>query len=104
MSKENNDKNILNRYLDKEGRVEVWPGKWKNRRMVAWYMTRGFEPGVRYSEQQVNGIIEGLHTFGDYAILRRTLCDLGLLARESDGSAYWLTEKGKAAREIASDC
>ena len=91
----------LRRYLDSEGRVRVWPGKWKNRRLIACYILRRFTPGVRYSEGQVNAIIEALHTFGDYAILRRTLCDLGLLAREPDGSAYWLTEAGEVARETA---
>jgi|GEM_PF-6601410 len=89
----------LRHYLDSEGRLKVWPGKWKNRRMVSRYLLRGFTPGTRYTEGQVNEIIEGLHTFGDYAVLRRVLCDLGLLARECDGSAYWLTEKGAAARE-----
>ena len=94
------DWTLLRRYLDGEGRVKVWPGKWKNQQMVARYMTRGFTPGVRYSEEQVNGIIEDLHTFEDYAILRRVLCDLDLLARESDGSVYWLTEAGRTQREI----
>ena len=93
------DWTLLRRYLDGEGRVKVWPGKWSKQHLVARYVTRGFTPGVRYSEGQVNEIIEGLHTFGDYAILRRTLCDLGLLARESDGSVYWLTEKGESERE-----
>lgn len=94
------DWDMLRRYLDSEGRIEIWPGKWNKRRMVIRYMTRGVESGVRYSEGQVNEIIEDLHTFGDYAILRRALCDLGLFARESDGSAYWLTEAGRAQREI----
>ena len=89
----------LRRYLDSEGRVKIWPGRWNKQQLVARYMTRGFTPGVRYSEKQVNGILDGMHTFGDYAILRRFLCDLGLLARESDGSAYWLTEEGEAQRE-----
>jgi len=95
----NSNKTILDRYLDHEGRVKIWPSKRTKQQMIAGYMTRGFTPGVRYTEKQVNAIIDELHTFGDYAILRRTLCDEGLLERSPDGSAYWLTGKGKTERE-----
>ena len=94
------DNALIYRYLDKEGRVKVWPAKRKKQQMVANYLTRGFKPDTRYTETQVNEILMGMHTFVDYAILRRTLCDEVLLARSPDGSAYWLTEKGQAAREV----
>jgi hypothetical protein len=51
--------------------------------------TRSFaielEPGRRYDEQEVNGIVARLFT--DHAALRRALVDEGFLAR--DHGEYW---------------
>jgi hypothetical protein len=96
------DHTVLKRYLDKEGRAYFWPAKWKKRRMVLGYLTRGFKPDVHYTEKEVNEILNGMHTFGDHAMLRRGMCDEGLLDRMPDGSEYWLTEAGVAEKEIFS--
>jgi hypothetical protein len=44
-----------------------------------------FEPGLRYTEKEVNSILLNFHA--DYAAIRRYLVDEGLLTR-ADGS-YW---------------
>jgi hypothetical protein len=46
-----------------------------------------FEVGLRYSEMEVNSILQTFHP--DYAALRRYLVDEGFLSR-ADGS-YWRT-------------
>jgi hypothetical protein len=46
--------------------------------------------GKRYNEKKVNEILGGYHE--DTATLRRELVGAGLMARESDGSAYWRVE------------
>lgn len=53
------------------------------------YLASKFDIGIDYKEGQVNAIIDGWHTFGDYFILRRELVDSGLLKRLPDGSRYW---------------
>jgi DNA-binding transcriptional ArsR family regulator len=61
----------------------------KEKKMVAvlrWLATR-FEPGVQYSEREVNAIIEQVHP--DYATLRRELVDFHFLEREGGGGSYW---------------
>jgi hypothetical protein len=42
-----------------------------------------------YSERQVNDILQAWHSFGDHSLLRRELCDRGLLARDTSGIRYW---------------
>ena len=52
-----------------------------------------FEGGREYSEKDVNHTLMDGHTFADWALLRRNLVDWGFMARESDGSRYWLTPR-----------
>lgn len=40
------------------------------------------------SEPEINVALERAHTFGDAALLRRSLCDLGLMTRTPDGREY----------------
>ncbi|MBM3151696.1 MAG: DUF2087 domain-containing protein [Chloroflexi bacterium] len=51
------------------------------------YLVEAFEPGVDYTEREVNTIIRRFHE--DTAGLRRDLVDAGLLGRVADGSRYW---------------
>lgn len=46
-----------------------------------------FEPGVRYTEKDVNTALRAFHD--DHAALRRYLVDEGLLSREN--GMYWRT-------------
>ena len=53
-------------------------------------LVQSFEPGVRYSEKEVNAILSGYYE--DYARLRRELVETGRMAREGGGGEYWLVE------------
>jgi len=76
-------------FLDDAGRIRQWPVKrGKQLALLGWLATT-FERDRRYTEKEVNAHLNAYHTFGDWALLRRELCDLRLLAREADGSAYW---------------
>jgi hypothetical protein len=48
---------------------------------------KAFEPGTRYSEQQVNEILARFHS--DTATLRRELVGSNLMEREGGGGEYW---------------
>ena len=58
--------------------------------MAAQYLVSRFEPGREYSEREVNELLLGWHTFGDWALLRRLLCDWRYMDRERDGTRYRL--------------
>ncbi|HEY9647118.1 MAG TPA: DUF2087 domain-containing protein [Chroococcidiopsis sp.] len=87
------DLTALKPYLDAQGRITQWPSKRNRSRvqtLVLWYLAEKFVPGITYTEQQVNAILNQHHTFNDPALLRRELFDHGLINRARNGSAYWL--------------
>lgn len=53
-----------------------------------------FEPGVEYSETEVNIIL--MQLFEDHVFARRLLIEWGFLDRVADGSKYWLAQRGIA--------
>lgn len=67
------------------GRIQSLPVSRAKRRLLLGHLARLFEPGVRYPEREVNGILSGWHD--DHAMLRRYLVDEGFLDRK-DG-VYW---------------
>lgn len=84
----------LTNYLDAQGRVKKWPSRQykKYQRAVLVYLAAQFEAGQRYTEREVNQLLNQHHTFGDPALLRRELIEAQLVTRLRDGSAYWRTE------------
>lgn len=50
-------------------------------------LVQEFEPGIRYTEAQVNMILGTFHA--DHATLRRYLVDEGLLDRAPASGTYW---------------
>jgi hypothetical protein len=77
---------VLRTYLS-DGRLRLMPRAGAKRRIVLDYLATQFEPGVRYSEAQVNAVLRVYHD--DFAALRRYLIDEGLLSREN--GLYWRT-------------
>ena len=82
----------LKGFLDDSTRVIAWPAKSKKQKLVLEYMAEKFEWGKKYSEKQVNELLNKFHTFEDPAILRRELYMKKFLDRKIDGSEYWRTE------------
>jgi hypothetical protein len=91
----------LRPFVDAEGRLQQWPSRQKIQRMAAALLALRFEPGRDYTETEVNMLLMDGHTFADWALLRRRLCDWQFLARESDCSRYWL--RAEAAERIAGE-
>lgn len=82
------DRKVLQGYMTRDGRIRAFPGQQKKLEVILRHVIRSFEPGVRYSEKQVN---ETLARFtDDISGLRRDLIDHRMLGRQTDGSAYWL--------------
>ena len=83
---------VIDHYLDEQGRVMRWPAKRHrdDRAPLLNYFASKFEAGKIYNEREVNEVLKQYHTFEDWALLRRELCEQGYLKRNRSGSQYWL--------------
>jgi biotin operon repressor len=79
------DHKILHDLLLPDGHLKVIPAQRKKREVVLRYILNEFQPGVRYSEKQVNDILARFHA--DTATLRRELIAYKLMGR-AEGE-YW---------------
>ena len=75
---------VLRSYLV-GGRMPIIPRPGNKRRLLLGYLATAFEPGIKYTEPEVNATVRVWHP--DVAALRRYLIDEGLLAREN--GMYW---------------
>lgn len=75
------------RFFAPDGQLTTIPSKQAKRRLVLDRLVQDFEPGVRYTEQQVSDMLLRYHD--DYAALRRYLVEEGFLTREVN--VYWRT-------------
>jgi hypothetical protein len=70
-----------------DGRLAQMPVVRAKRLIVLEHIVASFEPGVRYSEREVNAVLRAWHA--DHAALRRYLIDEELMQR--DAGVYWRT-------------
>jgi len=61
----------------------------KKKLVILRVITEQFERGTRYSEAEVNKILEPI--YGDFATIRRHLIEYGFMERTQDCSEYWLS-------------
>jgi hypothetical protein len=76
------------RVFDPQGRLLRWPGKRPEQVLALWCLWMAFDGKRRYSEREVNEIINVHHAFGDHCLLRRELVEADLLARTPGGEQY----------------
>ncbi len=67
------------------GKLEALPSRRSTRLALLIEIAHAFEPGVRYSEREVNRVLGAIHP--DYAALRRYLIDEDLMERAQ--GMYW---------------
>ena len=77
---------VVGRFV-RDGRLVSLPAPGVKRRLVLEHLVQAFEPGWRYPEREVDGVLRALADAVDHATLRRYLVDHGLLSRE--GGEYW---------------
>lgn len=73
----------------RDGRLLRLPAQRSRRLAVLEHVAQAFQPGLRYSEKEVDGVLRAWCAGGqtDHVTLRRHLVDEGLLSRE--GGEYW---------------
>jgi predicted transcriptional regulator len=84
------DRKVIANFTTPDGRVKAFPAQRKKFEAILRYVLRVFEPGVRYSEKQVNQLLGQFND--DTATLRRELVGYGWLKREGGGGDYWRPE------------
>ena len=80
---------IMNKLINNLGEIIRWPKKPPEKEIIIKYLSTKFESEKKYTEKEINGIIDKYHLFNDTPLLRRELVSRGFLAREDDGSVYW---------------
>lgn len=76
------------RCFDATGRLQRWPSKRNDQLTILWVVWSFLPDDTQMSEAEVSGMLRSWHDYEDFALLRRELCDLGLLRRTPDGRLY----------------
>ena len=71
----------------RDGRITQIPRQPAKRRVLLDLLAQEFEPGVRYTEKEVNRALGRFHP--DTAALRRYMVDEEFMERDPTGGLYW---------------
>jgi hypothetical protein len=82
------DQKVVRDYSLPDGQLKTIPAQRKKLDVLLRHISKSFQPGITYSEYEVNQILKKYHA--DTTTLRRELIGIKLLNRSSDGSKYWL--------------
>lgn len=78
----------VSRHFDAEGVLLRWPARRSQQPLCLWALWSRMEPGRDYSDADNTRLLNAWASFGDHALLRRALVDMGYVARTSDGRIY----------------
>jgi hypothetical protein len=82
----------LNQF-DSAGRLRQWPSRRKTQDLCLWAFWALLPVRTLMSEREINARLRQAHLFDDPAVLRRSLCSLGMVTRNPDGSDYCRKEQ-----------
>lgn len=85
----NKPKKEVENYFDDKGKLKAWPSKRNKKLLVLDYLAQYFEDSRKYTEKEINEILNELHLFNDAPLIRRELFEMKYLDRKLDCSAYW---------------
>lgn len=91
----------LARHFDARGRLIRWPSKRSLQLLCLWALWAAIAPRQAYGEYEITQRLAQCHLFGDAALLRRELCDQGLLQRTPDCREYRRVECRPPAEALA---
>lgn len=83
----------VHRSFDERLRLTRWPSRRMDQVTALWLLWSQFPAATEMSEKEVNALLRDRHLFGDHALLRRELCELGLMIRTRDGRVYKRVER-----------
>lgn len=83
----------LRTFMNESGQLTALPAKYKKKLIAYYYLASKLEMGKRYTEADINDILNSWTLFNDPAALRRELYNKHLLDRTEDGRYYWKEEE-----------
>jgi len=89
------------RHFDADGQLLRWPGKFSEREPCLWVLWSKLPARQTFNEAEISRLLQAHHRFGDHALLRRELCDRGLVTRTADGRVYQRIERQPPAEALA---
>lgn len=89
------------RHFGPDGLLARWPGKVSLQRLCLWWVWSRLPAGFELSGTQMDDALRACHHFGDHALLRRWLCDLGMATRTPDGRQYRRVEQPPPQEALA---
>ena len=81
------------RHFNDAGTMIRWPSKTNHQTLCLWVIWSRIPADQRFSEREINQLIIEGHSFGDHALLRRSMIDAPMLTRTPDGRLYRRIEK-----------
>jgi len=84
------DHKVIADFTRPDGSLKEIPAQRKKLEIILRHVVQVFEPGLRYSEKQVNEMLKRFHA--DTATLRRELVGYHLMQRQGGGGEYWRPE------------
>ncbi|TPE62901.1 DUF2087 domain-containing protein [Sandaracinobacter neustonicus] len=79
--------------FDAAGQLLRFPAKRSLQILCVWALWARLPRGEVMAERRVNELLNTMHLFGDPALLRRDMVEMGLLTRQADGSDYRRVEQ-----------
>ena len=79
----------MDKLINEFDNIVIWPKKPSAKEEVITYLATKFDYNNKYTEKEVNKIIDKYHLFEDIALLRRELVSRKMLYRRDDASEYW---------------
>ena len=76
------------KFINESGEIIKWPKKPSEKEVVVIYLATKFDYDKKYTEKEINSIIDKYHLFNDVPLLRRELVSRRFLSRKDDGSEY----------------
>lgn len=80
-------------HFDAEGRLKRWPSRYGHQSLALWVLWSRLGAGTVYDEFGISAVIRNNHLFGDHALIRRAMIDVGLIVRTIDGREYRRVER-----------
>lgn len=88
-------------HFDADGRLLRWPSRYGHQRLALWVLWSRLDAGAVYNEFEISVVIRNNHLFGDHALIRRAMIDVGLIVRTVDGRQYRRVEQRPSGEALA---